>query len=111
MFHVRVLAPLLILIGVALLAGCTSTTPTSDNDSPSGETVIAAVNTNCPIMGKPVKDNGGRTDWNGQTIGFCCPKCIDKWEALSEEEKTSHLNDAGNADHSGHQGHADHTGH
>lgn len=111
MFHVRFLAPILLLIGFAFIAGCTSTTPTTDTDSPSSDTVVAAVNANCPIMGKPVKDHGGRADWNDQTIGFCCPKCIDKWEALSDEEKTSHLTDAGNADHNGHEDHADHAGH
>ena len=111
MFPLRIIAPLALLAGLAIFAGCTSSTPTTDNESPSSETVVAAVNANCPIMGNPVKDNGGRSDWNGQTIGFCCPKCIDKWEALSEEEKTSHLTEADNAADSGHEGHADHTGH
>ena len=107
MFITWKFAPLLLSIGGILAIGCTTATPTTDEDS-AGEPVVAAVNANCPIMGKPVRDDGGRADWNGQTIGFCCPKCIDKWEALSEEEKTSHLTDDGNTDHSSHEGHAGH---
>ena len=71
MFRTQIIAPLSFLVVCILVAGCTSTTPTTDNDVPAGETIVAAVNANCPIMGNPVKDDGGRTEWNGQTIGFC----------------------------------------
>lgn len=110
MLRTQIIASLSFLVGCILVVGCTSTTPTTDNDVPAGETIVAAVNANCPIMGNPVKDDGGRTEWNGQTIGFCCPKCIEDWDALSEEEKASHLT-AGDADHSGHEGHDGHEGH
>ncbi len=114
MVYRRTLAPLALFIGCSLFMGCTSSTPTTEANAPAApvtdttetstpeETVAAAVNTNCPIMGKPVTATGGRTEWNGQTIGFCCPKCIDKWEALPEDEKTSHLTEAGTGDHAGH---------
>lgn len=96
------------ILAIALL-GCSSS-KTEPIVSSHGTEVVPAVNADCPIMGKPVKANGGRTAWNEQTIGFCCPKCIDQWEALSEEEKTFHLANAGN-DHSGDHDQGDHQGH
>lgn len=55
------------------------------------ESAVVMVNTMCPIMGKPVKDGGGITEFNGKTVGFCCPGCIDKFDALTDEEKTAKL--------------------
>jgi len=75
----------------------TTTSETEDGNTQlpdsatSGETILTAVNAHCPIMGGEVTDDGGRTDWNGKTIGFCCPGCIDEWKELTEEEKESKL--------------------
>ena len=54
-----------------------------------------------------VADDGGRVDWNGSTIGFCCPGCIDEWNKLSDTEKTDALAKAGKeqSDHD----HSEHT--
>ena len=112
-------ALLTVLFAVIAFAGCsgpnatelesTASVPPASNEEVPTE-VVAAVNMNCPIMGKPVKDDGGRTDWNGQTIGFCCPGCIDAWNELSEEDKTSHLAKADEAAEESHAAH-DHAGH
>ena len=82
-------------------------------DSPTPiAAVVAASNTNCPIMGHEVSDDGGRTEFNGQTIGFCCPGCIDKWNELSDEDKAEKLSaaDSESDDHDNHESHTDHGG-
>ena len=48
------------------------------------------VNVKCPIMGHAVKGTI-TTAWHGKTIGFCCPPCVPKWEALSEPQKAKKL--------------------
>lgn len=62
-------------------------------------------------------DDGGRTEFDGKTIGFCCPGCIEQWNALSDEQKAEKLSaadkkdvpsDADQADHSTHEDHAEH---
>ena len=54
----------------------------------------SAVNKICPIMGNPVKASGGSVTWKVSKVGFCCPQCIDDWNALSESNKTSKLANA-----------------
>ena len=45
------------------------------------------VNTMCPIGNEPVEADGGRTVYKGDTVGFCCPGCIDKFNAWDESKK------------------------
>lgn len=56
------------------------------------------VNRVCPIMGAPVDPENVpanlKRQWNGQTIGFCCAGCPEKWDALSDAEKETKLKDA-----------------
>ena len=76
-----------------LVNGCTSAEPPqqpSDSD-PSQVTIPVAVNAKCPIMGGQVTEDGGRISWKDQTIGFCCPECIQEWEALPDDEKSTKL--------------------
>lgn len=87
---------------LGLLAGCTQGT-----SAPSSEAAAATVNTHCPIMGGEVTPEGGTTQWNGQTIGFCCDGCEPKWDALSDEAKGEKLAAAEHADESAHD-HGDH---
>ena len=51
------------------------------------------VNAMCPIMGKAVDPkDGGSAPWaDGKKVGFCCPGCSDKWNALTDDEKTAKL--------------------
>ncbi len=92
----------LLFCGAICCAGCgtdeeteTETTgvetPGLPDSATSGETIMTAVNAHCPIMGGEVTDDGGRTDWKGKTIGFCCPGCIDEWNELSEDDKEAKL--------------------
>lgn len=99
------IAPLL-LVGAMLITGC------SETDPAAAETVAVAVNSICPIMGHEVTDDGGRVDFNGETVGFCCPGCIDKWNALSDDEKAEQLKNPPSDDHEGHDDDAhNHEGH
>lgn len=51
------------------------------------------VNAKCPIMGGDVDvKDGGSVPWkDGKKVGFCCPGCVDKWNALTDDEKTKKL--------------------
>ena len=78
----------------ALAAGCTI----SSTDAAPEATAQATVNDHCPIMGGDVTSKGGTAEWNGKTIGFCCPGCAPKWEALSDEQKAEKLAAADSAE-------------
>ena len=86
-----------LLVAYLALFGCsTSNDPADSVPSPTG-TVAQAVNTICPIMGGKVTDDGGRVDWNGKTVGFCCPDCIGEWNEFSDDEKTMKLAESSHA--------------
>lgn len=115
----RILSFLLLFGCVAVLTGCADSEPAAD-DAPADATPAAegddhadhdgddhaahdgdhageaavAMNANCPIMGSPVKPDGGSADYNGKTVGFCCPGCVDKWTSLSDEDKAKKLAEA-----------------
>ena len=95
-----------------LLSGCSpSTSPETERNSSNEPTVtpVSTINQVCPIMGGEVSPDGGSTEFNGQTVGFCCPECIDEFNALSDEEKTAALAKAAESAHdeSEHAGHGE----
>ncbi len=102
---------------MCVAVGCSDQQPADTAASTdSGTTAVsAAINKNCPIMGSAVTADGGRYDWNGKTVGFCCPECIDACAEMSNMEKTEALADAddssadnGDHDHGKHEhGHDD----
>ncbi len=101
--------------------GCTPQSAT-DADAGSATTAASAVqfaNAKCPIMGgKPTAELIAQYD--GQTIGFCCEGCPEKWAALSPEEQAEKFaavrvehddhagHDHGDHDHAG-ESHGDHS--
>ena len=99
-----------IIVAVAV-NGCSqqSPEPLSDTRTSPATTVVATINKNCPVMGSPVTDDGGRYDWNGKNVGFCCPECIDAFAEMSDEEKATAIADAdaddAAADNPDHQSH------
>lgn len=97
----RYLIASLFLVG--FVVGCA---PSSSDTTPEAAS-LATVNDHCPIMGGEVTAEGGTTEWNDKTIGFCCPGCEPKWEALSDEEKAQKLATADEASHDSHD-HAEH---
>tara|TARA_R110000744_G_scaffold158819_1_gene274854 strand:- start:11006 stop:12001 length:996 start_codon:yes stop_codon:yes gene_type:complete len=57
-------------------------------DHAHGETEASKpVNAMCPIGNETVEADGGSTVYKGKTIGFCCPGCIDKFNAWDETKK------------------------
>jgi len=56
---------------------------------------VAVVNAKCPMMGNKINQAAMAPDmtrdYNGQKVGFCCPSCMPKWDALSEEDKEAKL--------------------
>ena len=48
-----------------------------------------AINDSCPIMDGHSIAKGVTTVYEGTTIGFCCPGCIDKFNGKSDEEKAA----------------------
>lgn len=92
---------LLSLCATVLFLGCNQ----SSGDTPD---TAQTVNQYCPIMGGEVAADGGRSEWNGKTVGFCCPGCKPKWEALSEEDKATKLAEADEHPNPGAHDHGDH---
>ena len=76
-----ILLPLVLIAAV----GCAAKT---EAEAPS------VINANCPMMGEPVTADGGSSDFNGEAVGFCCPGCSKKFDALDDTEKTAKLAEA-----------------
>lgn len=100
----RLFIPLTLLFTVAMFTGCSQEQSTSTHADAPETSIVAAANAHCPIMGGEVTADGGRVEWNGKTIGFCCPGCIEEFEAMTDDEKEAALEKAAEE----HEGHDDH---
>lgn len=79
-------APALALaIGTIALVGCNA----DDDHSMMGgaDPAMGMMNETCPVMNEPVDPDGPTVTYQGQTIGFCCPGCVDGWKNMSESQK------------------------
>ena len=92
---------LLALAGLTTLgAGCEDT-PDDEADMhehqapPAGAQMVQVTNDTCPIMGSQIDPNkvpaSLTRQWQGQTIGFCCPGCPEQWDELTDEQKAQKL--------------------
>ena len=52
----------------------------------TGASSAATVNQKCPMTGEAV-DTACTTSFDGQTVGFCCDKCMGKFQGMSTDEK------------------------
>lgn len=77
------------LVVMTGLIGCSSEDGGESSGTPGLE--VNLVNTHCPIMGHEVTDDGGRTEYKGGTVGFCCPGCIDSFNELDGAAKDKAL--------------------
>ncbi len=50
----------------------------------------AAANSKCPMSGKAA-DPAVTVAYGDQTVAFCCGGCIDRWQKLSDDEKSAKL--------------------
>ena len=79
----------IVLLVTAAVVGCSQTsepivTPTA-GDSVEATNVVFA-NAKCPIMGgKPKAEL--TANYKGETIGFCCDGCPEKWSARPAEQQ------------------------
>jgi Cu(I)/Ag(I) efflux system membrane fusion protein len=88
-----------VLGGVALLAGCQKTEPRVDDKSaqaapePTNHDATAtsapqatqvAEQTSCPVMGGAI-DKSVFTEYKGKKVYFCCASCLDTFKANPEK--------------------------
>lgn len=52
---------------------------------------VTSVNHYCALMPDHPVNPAVTTQWNGQTVGFCCEDCISGWAELSDTQKSSAL--------------------
>ncbi len=45
----------------------------------------------CPISGETVEAGSPTATFNGKTVDFCCKKCLRKWEAMDDTQRTATL--------------------
>lgn len=79
-------------VGALVLCGCQAQQGT--RAGASSTVSMGAVNSECPVSGKPVKADAGTATWRGKTIGFCCPNCSPSWNAMSAKEKDAFVADS-----------------
>ena len=68
-------------------------TVTDSIPSPTGTQTLDKPQTTCPVMGNPI-DKTLFADYNGKRVYFCCPGCIDTFNA-DPEKYIKILEDAG----------------
>lgn len=50
---------------------------------------VTTVNMTCPVMSDhEVDPHGATADFAGVKVGFCCDKCVDKWNEMTDDAKT-----------------------
>src|SRR6056297_414456 len=88
-FALTSFASLMTIGFLIVLVGCQpqEEAPVEPTATPETEaTSVSFANTECPIMGgEPSPEL--TAEYKGQTIGFCCDGCPQKWAKLSAEEK------------------------
>ena len=84
----------LITAGLFLLgASCHSTS----NSSGTSSSAQAAMNAKCPMSGEELDAQSPTEAYKGQNVGFCCTKCMKRWDALPDADKNAKLDAAGKA--------------
>ena len=72
----NILRASLVLLSITLV-GCVS---------PQGAANQPMLNTVCIVSGEPI-DAGVTADYMGGKVGFCCDKCLDKWNKMDDAGK------------------------
>ena len=95
----KLLSVALIAVLAASLIGCNKPAPPERGPGGGATTKpaskVATVNGKCPMMGNAFNKASVSPalvrDFKGQKVGFCCGGCPEKWDALSDEDKTAKL--------------------
>ncbi len=69
-----------------LLGSCAGTSNTT-----TGTTGAAAMNAKCPVSGESLEANCPTTNVDGKTVGFCCNKCMTKFQGMSAADQKAKL--------------------
>ena len=80
------LALSLIAIATLFLSSCKSTDDHADDMAG-----MATVNATCPVMPENEVDPEVTREFMGKTVGFCCKKCVGKWDEMSDQDKQAKL--------------------
>ncbi len=54
-------------------------------------TKVDTVNTMCVLMPNEAISAGVTTEYKGMKVGFCCPGCVNKFNAMSDSDKIAKL--------------------
>jgi hypothetical protein len=49
------------------------------------------LNATCPFSDQPVGEGAPSSDWDGETVGFCCAGCAMRWDAWTDEQKNNYV--------------------
>ena len=77
---------LVVLLAVFVFVGLVGLSAIAQEKStaPAGEGKV--INDKCPVTGEAISaDTPHKVEYQGQTIGFCCPECIPMFEANQEK--------------------------
>jgi len=88
------MSKILMIVMLGALLFCAGCGDGGDSTADAMEGAVAAgfLNTMCPIMGDEIDtEEGGSVEYEGQKIGFCCPKCGDKFGAMDDAGKVAAL--------------------
>ena len=93
----KLLSVALIVVFAVGLIGCKKPAATEKGGGATTKpaATVATVNSKCPMMGN--KFNSAKVapelvrEFGGKKVGFCCAGCPEKWDKLSDIEKTAKL--------------------
>lgn len=77
-------AALTILLSATLLLGACAS---HEKPAPS----MGMMNTTCPMSGEALNAKSPTADYQGKKIGFCCNKCVAKFNAMSDADKAAEV--------------------
>ena len=87
---IRTLSAILITGAAITFVGCESD-DSGDMATTQASASMGAINDTCPIMGGDIDPNAMMADFGGTKVGFCCGKCINKWNAWSDTQKRDYV--------------------
>jgi YHS domain-containing protein len=73
-------ATICLALGTLSFGGCAS------SHSAQSAGAVNCSNTSCPFSGEPV-NTAYTSTYKDKTVGFCCPKCKAKFDAMSDSDK------------------------
>ncbi len=92
--YLHLLIPSLEIVMKAILIVATTALMLGGCQSGSKSTAKAApgmLNATCPFSDQPVGEGAPSSDWDGETVGFCCAGCAMRWDAWTDEQKNNYV--------------------